>query len=286
MFSDSKKFKWKKVDFDDAIEKYSIDHFSYEGIDEIFADEPEHYLVHKGDVTLEGLAQFCATDEEEVTMHVVDGNLTLKGPFVFSQNDYNGALYVTGNLTCEANAFLGWDAQLFVGKTMTVKGLLATYLTDAGHFAVRDQLVADHWLEAGDRGDFEIGKRPKTKMLRCGEDNYRNFRKYEDDEEEEAPDTEVEAPARDTLVDSRPPVPPEDDDEEDAEEEDDDDAPAGRGRDEEEEPSDEAERFGFAPKEATPIKGILHPDLFENEEDVDIDKLEDAIRDGQPLFTR
>lgn len=242
------KLKWKAVPFEEASEKYSIEEVTLDQLDDLFPDDPEHFHVHKGDVVAEGpFVVGYVYEEDDLTVYVIDGDLTIDGPLVFRQADAYAALFVTGNLTC-TNAYVAWDAQLFVGGSMTVTGLLATYITDAGHFSIKGSLSAGHWLEAGDRGCFEIGKKPKARLLRVGEHRYYVFGPY-------APKDEVEA------------------DEEEEEEEDGD-----------EDGEDEDQKFSFSPKEATSFKGILHPSLFDGEEDVDTQKLEAAILQGLPLF--
>jgi hypothetical protein len=156
---------------------------------------------------------------------------------VFKQADAYAALLVTGNITC-TNAFIAWDAQLFVGGSMTVKELLATNLTDAGHFSIKGSLSAGSWLGAGDRGVFEIGKKPKARLLRMGEHRYHVFGPYAKNDDDERED----------------------------------------------EDEDEDRKYGFSPKEATPIKGVLNASLMDGDEDVDFDKLGDAMRNGLPLF--
>lgn len=262
MFIKHKSFKWKKVPYDDASERFGFDTLGVDGIDGLFGEEPDHCLVHKGDITVDGPAIFGAHDRDEVTMHIVDGNLTVKGPLLFNQSDQNGALFVTGNVTCD-NAFVVWDAQLFVGKSLKVRSLLTTYLTETGHFIVKGGLEAEAWLEAGDRGAMELGKPPKARLLRCGESQYRAF----------------SPPGA-----ARPKVALDEDGEAEEEEEDDDDeapraeAPAAAAA------VEKPAFFTFTPREAEFVEGILAAELLDPEDDVNLEAIEDAMVDGRPMF--
>jgi len=263
MFIKHKSFKWKKMPFDEASEKYAFDSLGVTGIDGLFGEEPDHCLVHKGDITVDGAAIFGAHDRDEVTMHIVDGNLTVKGALLFNQSDNFGGLYVTGNVVCD-NAFVAWDAQLFVGKSLKVRSLLVTYLTEAGHFIVKGGLDADAWLEAGDRGAMELGKPAKARLLRCSESQYRAF----------APPDAVRA--REDL-DEEDGEPIEDD-------EDDDDADEGARVEAPAAPAERPAFFTFDPREAVFVEGILADALLDREDDVNLEAIEDAMVDGQPMF--
>lgn len=184
MFSHDAKIKWKKVPFEDASEKYAIEDITLDDVSDLFPDEPEHYLVHKGDVTIDGIGRFGGEDDEDLTVHVIDGNLTINGSFIFNQADVYSALYVTGSIICE-NAYVAWDAQLFVKKAFTVKGLLTTYLTDAGHLSVKGAVSAANWLAGNDRGAYELYKKPKARLLRATEGHYHGLSEDADEGEEE-----------------------------------------------------------------------------------------------------
>ena len=237
------KLKLEAVPFEDASEQYSLDGISLDELGDLFPEDPEHYLVHKGNVTVDGpmLVEY-RHGKDDLTIYVIDGDLTIHGPLLMKNSDAYAALYVTGNVTCD-NAYIAWDAQLFVAGSMTVKGLLATYLTDAGHFSIKGSLGAGSWLECGDRGCLEIGKQPKARLLRVGEHRYYVFGPY---------------------------AKPSEGDDEDGDDEDD--------------AEDPDRKFGFSPKQATPIVGILHPSLFDGEEDVNTGKLGEAMLKGKPLF--
>jgi hypothetical protein len=241
MFDKKLKLKLEPVPFEDAAEEYSLEGITHDELSDLFPDDPEHFLVHKGNVVVDGPMKVgYEHGKDELTVYVIDGDLTINGPLVFQQADAYAALFVTGNLTCD-NAYIAWTAQLFVKGSMTVKHLLATYIEDAGHFSINGSLGAGSWLECGDRGCFEIGKKPKARLLRVGEHRYYVFGPY-------AP--KDEAPAEDG------------------------------GAEAEEDPD---QKFGFSPKEAVSIKGILHPSLFEGEEDVSTDKIGEAMLKGKPL---
>ncbi|NTX07301.1 MULTISPECIES: hypothetical protein [Myxococcus] len=239
MFTENKELEWSEVPFEDASAKYTLNGISEDGLGEVFFEDPAHYLVHEGDVVIDGPVSFGAADDGDVTLHVIDGNLTVNGPLFFIQGDFNGALLVTGSIFCQ-NAIVGVDAMLYVGKSMHVEGLLVTTLSKPSHFAIREALIAGSWLEATGNGLFEIGQKPQARLLRVGKGSYRAFSRYGEEEEKRARDEgkEVKKPSY----------------------------------------------FGFSPKEASSVQGILHPSLLEGEEDISAGEIREAMEEGRPLF--
>ncbi|MDF2697430.1 MAG: hypothetical protein K0S65_5813, partial [Labilithrix sp.] len=96
-FAHDGKVSWVEVPVEEAMRDYSVDAISADGFGEVFPEEPAHYFVHKGDVVIDGAVSFGAGDDVDVTLHVIDGNLTVNGPLFFIQGDFYGALYVTGS---------------------------------------------------------------------------------------------------------------------------------------------------------------------------------------------
>lgn len=236
MFDRKLRLTFEKVPFDEANEAYPLEGISYDELGDLFPDDPEHFLVHQGNVVVDGPMKVgFVHGKDDLTIYVIDGDLTINGPLVFQQADAYAGLYVTGNVTCDS-AYIAWTAQLFVRGSMTVKHLLATHIEDAGHFSIAGSLTAGSWLELGDRGAFELGTKPNARLLRVGEHRYYVFGPYAS--KDEAP-VEVE---------------------------------------------EDGQKFGFSPKQAVSVKGILHPSLLEGEEDVATSKLAKAILDGKPLF--
>ncbi|NVJ19740.1 MULTISPECIES: hypothetical protein [Myxococcus] len=190
-------------------------------------------------MVIDGPVSFGAADDEDVTLHVIDGDLTVNGPLFFIQGDFYGALFVTGSIFCQ-QAFVGVDAMLYVGKSMHVEGLLVTTLSKPAHFAVKEVLRAGSWLEASGDGLFEIGQKPQARLLRVGKSSYHAFSQYAEEAEKRAKDegTEVQKPRY----------------------------------------------FGFSPKEASSVKGILHPSLIEGEEGIGASDIREAMEEGKPLF--
>lgn len=252
MFSQSP-IDWKKVPFEDASEKYRIEDVSYDELSDLFPDDPEHFMVHEGDVTIDGPAFFRCDDHDDLTVHVIDGNLTIHGPLVFRQGDFYGALYVTGSILCD-NAYIASDAQLFVGKSFTVKGVLGTYLSDAGHLSVKGAFSAGHWVQPNDRGAYELHKKPKARMLRAFEARYYVFSDFAKQRAEAAGDAATAEEHEDEAEVS------------------------------EEDGDEEGRVYGFDPKVAVSLKGVLHPAVVSDGEDLDALAFEAALREGRPLL--
>ncbi|NBD08805.1 MULTISPECIES: hypothetical protein [Corallococcus] len=239
MFTENKELEWSELPFEDASAKYEINSISEDGLGEVFPEDPPHYLVHDGDVVIDGPVSFGAADDGDVTLHVIDGNLTVNGPLFFIQGDFYGALFVTGSIFCQ-QAFVDADAMLYVGKSMHVEGLLVTNLSKPAHFAVKEALIAGSWLDASGDGLFEIGQKPQARLLRVEKSSYHAFSQYAEEAEKRARDegTELKKPSY----------------------------------------------FGFSPKEAISVKGILHPSLVQGEEGVSARHIREAMEEGKPLF--
>ena len=63
--------------------------------------------------------------EEEDTVYVIDGDLTVDGPLSFENLDVYTTLFVTGKVTVRSLLCLQ-DSCLFVGGSLTVRELLLT----------------------------------------------------------------------------------------------------------------------------------------------------------------
>ncbi|MCP3100217.1 hypothetical protein LZ198_15195 [Myxococcus sp. K15C18031901] len=239
MFTENQELEWSEIPFEDASAKYELNGISEDGLGEVFPEDPPHYLVRQGDVVIDGPVNFGAADEGDVTLHVIDGDLTVNGPLFFIQGDFYGALLVTGSIFCQ-QAFVDMDAMLDVGKSMNVEGMPFTHLSKPAHFAVKEALVAGSWLEASGDGLFEIGQKPQARLLRVEKSSYHAFSKYAEEAEKRAQEegTEVKKPSY----------------------------------------------FGFSPKEASSVRGILHPSLIKGEEGIDARAIREAMEEGRPLF--
>ncbi len=80
-------------------------------------EEPAHYFIHKGDVVIDGGVSFGAGDDVDVTLHAIDGNLTVNGPLFFIRKaTFGGACMWRAPIACD-NAIIGVDAaRLHVGR--------------------------------------------------------------------------------------------------------------------------------------------------------------------------
>ncbi len=163
--------KWKKVPTEEASETYDIMEATCDSValEDLFGDEPEHFMIHEGDVVVSGpLKLFHLPDDKNQTVFVINGNLTIKGPFSFENSDVYTPLWVTGTLKAE-HVLASSDACLIVGKGLTADQLVVCDLTDAGHFVVQGSTAAKAVIDFGDRGMIEFAKKPKARLV-GGED--------------------------------------------------------------------------------------------------------------------
>ena len=143
---------WDTIPFAEGQAKYTLEDLDpyvrlFEG------DVPLVYRVHAGDVTLDGPVHIGAADYEDMTMHIIEGDLTIRGGAVFSQHDYYGVLYVRGDLRCD-NAYLDSDTRLYVEGTMRVKNLFITGYTSDASKVVLGALEAIQWQRQWERGSI------------------------------------------------------------------------------------------------------------------------------------
>ena len=143
---------WDTIPFAEGQAKYTLEDLDPYARYELFeGDVPSVFRVHAGDVTVDGPVHVGASSYDDVTMHIIEGDLTIRGGAVFSQADYYGVLYVRGDLRCE-NAFLDSDARLYVDGTMRVKNLFITGYTSNASKVVLGALEAIHWRRQWERG--------------------------------------------------------------------------------------------------------------------------------------
>jgi hypothetical protein len=165
---------WEKVPLEVAAESWDLDEIS-EGsvhLEDLYGEEPEHFHVHRGDVTVEGsLLAEDDSGEEFRTLFVVDGDLTVNGPAVIRNWGSNTALYVTGSVTVRDLVCLS-NGQFFVGGSLHVANLLLTDLDDAGHLVVHGPVSAGTWVEAGRRGAIYIGTPPAARLVGDADNPY------------------------------------------------------------------------------------------------------------------
>ncbi|MCF2533599.1 hypothetical protein [Yinghuangia soli] len=163
MFLESLAANWEAVPVEEALKQYDMaaanNRTSWE-VDEYFGEEPEHFLVHRGDLAIDGaLALGNAPDEDDDTVYVIDGDLTVSGPLTFCNADVYTTLYVTGSVVAQDLVCL-WDSLLLVGRSLTVRNLLATSLYDPAALVVKGPVSARTWLEMGGRGCIYFGVEP------------------------------------------------------------------------------------------------------------------------------
>jgi hypothetical protein len=129
---------WKKVPTAEATEKYDILEVTDDSVDldDLFGDEPDHFFVHDGSLRCRGpLAISHLPEARNRTVFVVEGDLVVDGALSFENSDIYTPLWVRGSLEATNLAAL-LDACIFVEGDLRVGGVLATYLTDAGHLVV------------------------------------------------------------------------------------------------------------------------------------------------------
>ncbi|MDI2129425.1 hypothetical protein [Yinghuangia seranimata] len=165
MFLESPAVNWDAVPVEEALEQYDMAEASNRDswdVDEYFGEEPEHFYVHRGDLTIDGaLALGNAPGEDEDTVYVIDGDLTVNGPITFCNADVYTTLYVTGSVVAQDLVCL-WDSLLFVDRSLTVRNLLATSLYDPAALVVKGPVSAHTWLEMGGRGCIYFADKPAT----------------------------------------------------------------------------------------------------------------------------
>ncbi|MEE1766807.1 hypothetical protein PUR34_00840 [Streptomyces sp. JV185] len=173
---------WESVPITEATELYNIGEASnglLDDLDDIFAENPECFFVHKGDVTVEGpLMMGNGPDEAVDTVYVIDGGLTVNGPMRFINIDVYTPLYVTGSVTAR-DLFCLMDCYLIIGGSLTVGELLMTEL-DAGMLFVRGATSAGAWLEWSDRGEVTFAHDLKARRLRASDGYYDEQAEAED----------------------------------------------------------------------------------------------------------
>lgn len=154
---------WDSVPVEEALEQYDMAEASNRtswDVDDYFGEEPEHFHVHRGDLAIDGaLALGNGPDEDEDTVYVIDGDLTVSGPLTFCNADVYTTLYVTGSVVAHDLVCL-WDSCLFVGRSLTVRNLLATSLYDPAALVVKGTVSAHTWLEMGGRGCIYFAGEP------------------------------------------------------------------------------------------------------------------------------
>ena len=147
---------WDTIPFPEGQAKYTLEDLDPYARYELFeGDVPSVFRVHAGDVTVDGPVCIGATGYDDVTMHIIEGDLTIHGGAVFSQHDHYGVLYVRGDLRCE-NAFFDSDTRLYVDGTMRVKNLFITGYTSNASKVVLGALEAIHWRRTWERGSIKF----------------------------------------------------------------------------------------------------------------------------------
>lgn len=161
---------WTEVPFAEASERFDFMAATNDSVDygDIFPDEPEHLMVHEGDVKTRGvlvLDGMKLTGAARDTVYIIDGDLELDGPIVFQQADVATTLWVTGNVRAKRLALTSCG-MLIVGKSLEIAELVLTDLEDAGHLIVHGSMTAPTWIDlAQGRGAIELGTQPATRFL-------------------------------------------------------------------------------------------------------------------------
>ncbi|MGC4122201.1 MAG: hypothetical protein QM765_47995 [Myxococcales bacterium] len=163
---------WKKVATQEARKAYDVMAVTRGsiGLEDLFGVEPEHFLIHRGDLHLVGPQRFRhVPDRDNRTIFVVDGSLTVDGALALDNSDAYTPLWVRGSLTA-TELVLACDACLFVEGQLEVKGVLVTDLSDAGHLVVHGATAAKAWIKSGGRGCVELGGKPQARIIGDGGD--------------------------------------------------------------------------------------------------------------------
>ncbi|WP_412537865.1 hypothetical protein R8Z50_18565 [Longispora sp. K20-0274] len=172
--------RWEAVPVEDALELYDMAEASNDpdwDVEDLFDEEEcEDFFVHRGDLRVDGaLALGNGPDEDKDTVYVIDGALTVDGPVTFLNMDVYTTLYVTGSVVAHDLVCL-WDCSLFVGRSLTVRNLLATSLIEMGSLVVRGPVSAGTWLEMGGRGRIHFSGAPSVARVAAradvGSDGY------------------------------------------------------------------------------------------------------------------
>lgn len=127
---------WAEAD-DDVAEHHGVGDvleaagWDPEGTD-LFGRPPDVY-VHSGDVVIDGP---CSMYAQGNGVFILDGSLTVNGPFVFYAHDLHTLLIIAGDLHAH-HLVQASDSQLVVKGKTAVDGLLFLDVSDAGfsHFA-------------------------------------------------------------------------------------------------------------------------------------------------------
>ena len=155
---------WDTIPFTEGQARYTLEDLDPDARYELFeGDVPSVFRVHAGDVTVDGPVRIGASDYNDVTMHIIEGDLTIHGGAVFSQHDHYGVLYVRGDLRCE-NAFLDSDTRLYVDGNMRVKNLFITGYTSDASKVVLGALEAAQWRRSWERGSIDFVRSGPTPL--------------------------------------------------------------------------------------------------------------------------
>jgi hypothetical protein len=168
---------WKSIATEDALETYPFDDIvdGEIGLDDLFGETPEKVRVHRGSLSAAAVElDGWKAGKQGNTLHIVDGDLTVAGHFLFAQDDITTTLWVTGDLIVSRLACLS-SAVLIVGGTLTVCDTLVTNLEDAGWLIAPKQVLVARWIDLGrGRGGFLLPEPTPTALteLRAGLDDH------------------------------------------------------------------------------------------------------------------
>ncbi|GAA1819542.1 hypothetical protein GCM10009682_45110 [Luedemannella flava] len=189
---------WDKVPVAEARQHYNLLTLSDDSVDlpDMFGDEPEYFLVHRGDLVIDGGVRLVDDFSTEIsTLYAIDGDLTVSGPLSLGNLDSNSSLVVTGSLHAPDLIATG-HGQLFVSGSLTVPGLLVTGLADAGHLVVHGTTTVGAWIEVNGRGAIYLTPPQNARLIGSPDNCYFG--------DEETPESPQDALLAEFIRDGRP----------------------------------------------------------------------------------
>lgn len=162
---------WKKValdESDDDDRSFDLLEATNDSVDfeDLFGEQPEHAMVCGESVSIAGplrLNGWKAKKGHQQTLYVIDGDLSIDGPLVFSQSDICTTLWVKGRVKASHVALFG--SAVLICDDVDVRDAIVTHLDDAGHFIVHGSCAARVWIGLSHRGCIELDRAPQARLL-------------------------------------------------------------------------------------------------------------------------
>jgi hypothetical protein len=139
----------------------------------LFGKRPDTIFIHEGSVEVEGNLSVAVTGAY-AGVYVIDGDLLVSGLFEYAQIDGASVLYVTGSVRTRDLA-LASEAQLWIGKKLTVDDHIVEDMTDAGSLFVKGATKATRIVACGRSSSLAFAKKPSVKVARRPSADYAAF---------------------------------------------------------------------------------------------------------------